>query len=90
MAEVFDYGTGVPYTYEDLEALFTGKASMVCKNLNCASCTWFDPASSEICRGPATCVKWVECGRCCPLTGRTSLVDFETCPQFMADPIMCQ
>ena len=25
MKEVFDYGTGVPYTHEDLEVLFRGK-----------------------------------------------------------------
>lgn len=27
MDEVFDYGTGVPYTHEDLEVLFRGKVT---------------------------------------------------------------
>ncbi len=90
MNEVFDYGTGVPYTHEDLETLFTGAVARRRKKLNCSACKWFDATSCELCRGPATCIKWAECGKCCPLTGRTSLVDFETCPQFRVDMIMCQ
>lgn len=90
MNEVFDYGTGVPYTHEDLEILFTGAVARRRGELNCSACSWFDAASCELCRGPATCIKWAECGKCCPLTGRTSLVDFETCPQFRVDMIMCQ
>jgi hypothetical protein len=90
MAEVFDYGTGVPYTYEDLEALFKGEVIAIRKGPNCSKCSWFDAASCELCRGPATCMKWANCGKCCALTGRTSLIDFETCPQFVVDPIMCQ
>jgi hypothetical protein len=90
MVEVFDYGTGVPYTHEDLETLFRGKPAEVRKGPNCATCLWFDASSCELCQGPATCGKWAECGKCCPLTGRTSLVDFETCPQFVIDLIMSQ
>ena len=90
MSEVFDYGTGVPYTHEDLEALFRGETASRKEGPNCDSCTWFDAASCELCRGPVTCEKWVGCGKCCPLTGRTSLVEFETCPQFRIDLFMCQ
>ncbi|OPY68848.1 MAG: hypothetical protein A4E57_01534 [Syntrophorhabdaceae bacterium PtaU1.Bin034] len=90
MDEVFDYGTGVPYTYEDLEVLFAGKVTSRREGRGCSTCGWFDAASCELCRGPVTCSKWAECGKCCPLTGRVSLVEFETCPQFTIDPIMCQ
>ena len=90
MNEVFDYGTGVPYTQEDLEALFWGETVSRRREPSCATCKWFDAASCELCGGPTTCIKWAECGKCCPLTGRTSLVEFETCPQFQVDPIMCQ
>lgn len=91
MNEVFDYGTGVPYTHEDLETLFRGEpVRRKIEGPNCAACQWFDAASCELCRGPVTCQKWAECGKCCPLTGRTSLVEFETCPQFRIDLIMCQ
>lgn len=89
MSEVFDYGTGVPYTDEDLDVFFTGKVSRRRQGPSCAACSWFAAASSELCRGPVTCVKWAECGKCCGLTGRASLIDFETCPQFQVDPIMC-
>jgi hypothetical protein len=88
MDEVFDYGTGVPYTHEDLEVLFRGKVTRRTERPTCASCIWFDQASSELCRGPVTCAKWVDCGKCCPLTGRASLVEFESCPQFKVDLIM--
>jgi hypothetical protein len=90
MNEVFDYGTGVPYTYEDLEVFFAGKQHQRREGPSCAACAWFDAASSELCQGPATCIKWAECGKCCPLTGRSSLVEFESCPQFRIDRIMCQ
>jgi hypothetical protein len=90
MNEVFDYGTGVPYTHEDLEVLFGGEVARRREKPSCALCRWFDAASSELCRGPTTCVKWAECGKCCALTGRTPLVEFETCPQFEIDLIMCQ
>lgn len=90
MNEVFDYGTGVPYTHEDLEALFSGEPASREERAGCDSCKWFDPASCELCHGPITCQKWAECGKCCPLTGRSSLVEFETCPQFMIDFLMCQ
>ncbi len=90
MNEVFDYGTGLPYTHEDLEVLFGGKQATRNEGFNCSSCNWFDGSSSELCQGPATCVKWAECGKCCLLTGRSLLVDFETCPQFKIDLIMCQ
>jgi len=88
MSEVFDYGTGVPYTDEDLEALFRGKVARFKENPSCTFCPWYDIGSSELCRGPVTCTKWADCGKCCPLTGRTSLVEFETCPQFKVDLIM--
>ncbi len=90
MEEIFDYGTGVPYTHEDLEALFDGKETKRRESCSCSVCGWFDRGSDELCLGPATCVKWADCGKCCPLTGRTSLVEFETCPKFRVDPIMCQ
>jgi hypothetical protein len=90
MNEVFDYGTGVPYTHEDLEALFSGEAERRTVEQTCFGCMWFDPASSELCQGPATCAKWAKCAKCCPLAGRTSLVDFESCPQFEVDLIMAQ
>ena len=90
MNEVFDYGTGVPYTHEDLEVLFRGETARRNGVPRCATCTWFDSTSCELCRGPVTCEKWVKCGKCCPLTGRTSLVEFETCPQFRVDLLMCQ
>jgi hypothetical protein len=90
MNEVFDYGTGVPYTDDDLDTLFRGKVAKIRLIQSCANCIWFDVASCELCRGPVTCIKWSDCGKCCPLTGRTSLVDFETCPQFKVDQIMCQ
>jgi hypothetical protein len=90
MNEVFDYGTGVPYTHEDLEVLFRGEITRRREGPSCSECWWFDAASCELCRGPATCAKWADCGKCCPLAGRTSLVEFETCPQFRADLIMCQ
>ena len=90
MNEVFDYGTGVPYTHEDLEALFSGEAERRTVEQTCFGCMWFDPASSELCQGPATCAKWAKCAKCCPLAGRTSLVDFEGCPQFEVDLIMAQ
>jgi hypothetical protein len=92
MSEVFDYGTGVPYTHEDLETLFRGEPARRKKGRrpNCASCGWFDAASRELCRGPVTCQKWAECSKCCPLSGRISLVEFESCPQFRIDPTMCQ
>jgi hypothetical protein len=90
MDEVFDYGTGVPYTHEDLEVLFRGKVTRRIDGSACSLCAWFDAASVELCPGPATCVKWAECAKCCALTGRTSLVRFETCPQFQVDPLMCQ
>jgi hypothetical protein len=88
--EVFDYGTGVPYTHEDLETLFSGEPVLVSEGSKCRSCRWFDAASCELCGGPVTCQKWADCGKCCPLTGRTSLVEFETCPQFRIDLIMSQ
>ena len=90
MNEVFDYGTGVPYTHEDLEALFSGEAERRTVEQTCFGCMWFDPASSELCQGPATCAKWAKCAKCCPLAGRASLVDFESCPQFKVDLIMAQ
>jgi hypothetical protein len=90
MSEIFDYGTGVPYTDEDLDLLFRGKASRKRHEPTCAGCKWYSAASPELCRGPVTCVKWAKCGKCCGLTGRTSLIDFEACPQFEIDPIMCQ
>ena len=90
MKEVFDYGTGVPYTHEDLEALFSGEAERRTVEQTCFGCMWFDPASSELCQGPATCAKWAKCAKCCPLAGRASLVDFESCPQFEVDLIMAQ
>jgi hypothetical protein len=90
MNEVFDYGTGVPYTFEDLEVFFAGKETKRREGPSCWRCQWFDAASTELCRGPATCLKWAECGKCCGLTGRRLLVQFETCPQFKVDPIMCQ
>lgn len=90
MNEVFDYGTGVPYTHEDLEALFRGEPALRSERPGCGVCQWFDAASCELCRGPVTCEKWAECGKCCPLTGRISLVEFETCPQFRIDTLMCQ
>lgn len=88
MSEVFDYGTGVPYTHEDLEVLFSGVVARRREEPSCTVCRWFDAGSSELCRGPATCVKWAKCGKCCPLTRRTSLVDFQTCPLFEVDLIM--
>jgi hypothetical protein len=91
MNEVFDYGTGVPYTYEDLETLFLGEAvSKRREGPSCSGCPWFDASSCELCRGPVTCRKWADCGKCCALTGRASLVEFETCPHFRVDFIMCQ
>ncbi|MGA3174661.1 MAG: hypothetical protein ABSE25_09605 [Syntrophorhabdales bacterium] len=90
MEEVFDYGTGVPYTYEDLEVLFGGEVARREVGPTCHGCGWFDAASCELCQGPVTCAKWVQCGKCCPLTGRTNLVEFERCPQFVVDLIMAQ
>jgi hypothetical protein len=90
MDEVFDYGTGVPYTHEDLEALFRGEVERRKEGPTCAACNWFDAASCELCQGPATCVKWAKCGKCCPLDGRASLIEFERCPQFKVDLIMAQ
>jgi len=89
MDEVFDYGTGVPYTHEDLEVLFRGKVTPHRDGSACCLCAWFDAASVELCLGPATCVKWAECAKCCPLTGRMPLIGFETCPQFRVDRLMC-
>ncbi len=88
--EVFDYGTGVPYTHEDLEILFGGRVERRKGEPRCSTCRWFDASSGELCRGPVSCIKWVGCSKCCPLTGRATLVEFETCPQFQVDPIMCQ
>ncbi|MGD0488482.1 MAG: hypothetical protein ABSB94_14970 [Syntrophorhabdales bacterium] len=90
MNEVFDYGTGVPYTHEDLEVLFRGEVERRKEGPRCSACAWFDAASCELCQGPATCVKWAKCGKCCSLAGRASLVEFESCPQFKVDPIMAQ
>ncbi len=90
MNEVFDYGTGVPYTHEDLETLFRGEPAQRRERPDCGSCHWFEAASYELCRGPVICQKWEECGKCCPLTGRASLIEFETCPQFRIDLLMCQ
>ena len=90
MEEVFDYGTGVPYTHEDLEILFGGKDASRSDGPTCGCCGWFDASSMELCRGPVTCAKWAECGKCCPLTGRATLVGFESCPQFKVDLIMAQ
>ena len=88
MEEVFDFGTGTPYTYEDIESLFGGRVSQVRKHPSCAVCVWFDPDSEELCQGPITCVKWIDCGKCCPLTGRVTLIDFEGCRHFRVDPVM--
>ncbi len=90
MEEVFDYGTGVPYTLEDLEVLFAGRPACRNNGPTCGECGWFDASSTELCQGPVTCTKWVHCGKCCPLTGRTNLVGFEKCPQFEIDLIMAQ
>ena len=90
MNEVFDYGTGVPYTHEDLEVLFRGEVERRNEGPTCSGCNWFDAASGELCQGPATCAKWAKCGKCCPLAGRASLVEFESCPQFEVDLIMAQ
>lgn len=89
MEEVFDFGTGTPYTDDDLETLFTGQVPQMRANASCAACNWFDPDSDELCRGPITCVKWMDCGKCCPLTGRLNLVEFEGCAHFQLDPLMC-
>ncbi len=90
MEEVYDFGVGVPFTYEDLEIIFTGKQVKRKTASTCASCEWFDPDSSEICNGPVTCLKWAECAKCCSLTGRSTLVPFEECRHFEVDPIMAQ
>ena len=89
MEDMYDFGTGIPYTDEDLERILAG-ITTVPNNGACYACRWFSPYSSEICQGPISCVKWAECGKCCPLTGRCSLVPFETCPHFQMDPLMSQ
>ena len=42
MNEVFDYGTGVPYTHEDLEVLFSGVVARRREEPSCTVCRWFD------------------------------------------------
>jgi hypothetical protein len=88
MEEVFDFGTGTPYTHEDLEILFRGQSAGVIKCNSCTACSWFDEDSEDLCRGPITCVKWMDCGKCCPLTGRLDLIEFERCTHFKVDPVM--
>ncbi len=89
MKRVYDFGTGIPYTDEDLERLLVGITTVPNAGA-CMTCSWFTSYSTEICRGPITCIKWVDCGKCCPLTGRDSLIPFETCRYFLIDPLMAQ
>jgi hypothetical protein len=88
MDNLYDLGTDVPYTYEDLEVLFHHKVLSPKKGARCETCTWFETDYTAPCAGPLTCAKWIACGKCCPLTGRAELIDFEQCPHFSVDLIM--
>lgn len=88
MDNLYDLGTDVPYTYEDLEVLFRRKELSPNRGAQCAVCRWFEASGEALCAGPLTCAKWTACGKCCPLTGRTELIDFEQCPHFKVDLVM--
>jgi hypothetical protein len=85
---LYDLGTDVPYTDEDLEVLFQHKDLNARRGVRCCGCTWFEPDCDTLCGGPLTCTKWLACGKCCPLTGRAELIDFEQCPHYRVDPLM--
>jgi hypothetical protein len=88
MDNLYDLGTDVPYTDEDLEVLFHHKEINRNRSAQCAACRWLETDWNTLCAGPLTCAKWMTCGKCCPLTGRAELIDFERCPHFKVDPLM--
>ena len=70
MNEVFDYGTGV-LTHTRIWRRSSGESRPgKKKGPTAARAEWFDAASCELCRGPVTCQKWAECGKCCPSDGQ--------------------